>query len=556
MKSFDKSKTAVKGTAKPETALVDEVYAMFDEYREKYQNEWQRMNACEKTYMGKHWEDIGTEAGEPAPVTNVVQSTVENISADLMDNFPEAIVMPETPDDEGIAMVVEQIVKQNHDASAYIKDYKKLAHDLLVCGYMVQEVGYDTTLNNGIGGAFVRHVAANNIMVDPMAMDIQDGRAVIKFTGIPKKTLDKRYPEHAPFASDRYAVEGETVAKDPVFVRDMDEMAVLIEYWNREFDPDTQRYSVHMCKIACGKLLEDSRGVKPEGYYAHGKYPFVVTPLFERKGSPLGMGLVDMYGERQKTADKMDQIILKNAFMASHVKMLVSNASGFDERDLRDWRKEVHVGESLNGIKWFETPPLPPYIFQYVESMRQDIKDESGSNDFSRGTTGGGVTAASAIAALQEASGKRSRMAGRQMHEAFKEAVRLEIETEREFNILPRKVVVTRDGQQQVLTFESELMNRQTERGNNEPIEFFVSIKVQRENRWTVMAHNELILQMMQLEAITREQALELMQFEGKESVLKHSKEQANPEAVAQQQMQSEIGGLPPPDIMAAEQMM
>lgn len=132
-----------------------------------------------------------------------------------------------------------------------------------------------------------------------------------------------------------------------------------------------------------------------------------MTALYPRRGSCLGFGLVDMFENQQLYSDKLDQIVLKNALMASHNKLLVTGASGFDIDDLRDWSKEVHRGENLNGVTWFSTAPLPGYILDYIRSMRNGIKEESGANDFSRGMATGGVTAASAIAALQEMSSKR-----------------------------------------------------------------------------------------------------------------------------------------------------
>lgn len=234
-----------------------------------------------------------------------------------------------------------------------------------------------------------------------------------------------------------------------------------------------------------------------------------------------------MFETQQLYSDKLDQIVLKNALMASKNKLLVTNASGFDVDDLRDWSKEVHTGESLNGITWFSTPPLPAYITNYIQLIRAGIKEESGANDFSRGTTNSGVTAASAIAALQEMSAKRSRMAARQMHASYKDAVRMEIEVEREYNLLPREVMISKDGKQVKATFESSKLFRKTRLGNTVPIEFMVSIKVQKENRWTQMAHNELIMQMVKLGVIKPDEAVELMQFEGRESILSRIKKAA-----------------------------
>ena len=77
-----------------------------------------------------------------------------------------------------------------------------------------------------------------------------------------------------------------------------------------------------MLKLAGGVLLEDSARQRPEGYYAHGEYPFVVTSLYPRRGSCLGFGLVDMFENQQLYSDKLDQIVLKNALMARGIEVL------------------------------------------------------------------------------------------------------------------------------------------------------------------------------------------------------------------------------------------
>lgn len=560
---LDKMGLEKKRKAAPEEReLISRIYSLFEEFRSAYGAEWERQESNDRLYRGDHWEEVWTEdPNEPRPTTPIIQSTVENVKADLMDNFPEAIIQPENPQDEQVAKVVEALIKQNHDASSYNKEYKKSAHDLLVIGWTAQEVGYDPLLNNGIGGAYIRHVDAHNILFDPQCSDIQDGRAVIKVASRTVQWLEQQYPQFAgEFAGDEY-----TLQQDKELTYDQTKSVLLLEYWWREFDPDTQRFKVHMAKAAGRKLLEDSREQKPEGYFAHGQYPFVVTTLFPRKGSALGYGFADMLGDQQRYSDKLDQIVLKNAYMASRIKLLVSRNSGIDEADIRDWSREYIEGDQIGdtSIRWFQTSPLPQYILQYIENIRQSIKEESGANDFSRGNTASGVTAASAIAALQEASSKRSRMAARQMHEAYKDAVRLEIEVEREFNTLPREVLLTIDGEQQVATFESAMLEKQGQYGNRIPMEFFISIKVQRENRWSQMAQNELVLQMVQLQVIPPSQAVELMVFEGREAILtkmRQQPQQMNPEEAAaieeqmqlqaaQEQMNSQMQQMPTPDM-------
>lgn len=505
-----KSKTVALPNAEP-------IYRLFDEYRNAYTAEWERLEKCQRIYRGEHWYGVPeNDPGEPRPVTPVIQSTIENVRADLMDQFPQAVITADEPQYGEIAELITAAIKENHLRTGYAREYAKLTHDLLVGGYMVQEVGFDPALNNGLGGAFLRHVDPRSIMFDPLCADIADSRAVFKFVSHPRAWFKQRYPKQ------EQDMNADSLLLKPVHdsyltVSDNDSI-MLIECWQREYDPDTGRYSIHMTKFAGGVVLENSRTAKPEGYYRHGEYPFVVTTLFPRKGSCLGFGFVDMFENQQLYSDKLDQIVLKNALMASHNKLLVTGASGFDVDDLRDWSKEVHRGENLNGVTWFSTAPLPGYIISYIQSMREGIKEESGANDFSRGSTSGGVTAASAIAALQEMSSKRSRMAARSVHSAFEQAVRQEIEVEREFCIFPRKLYSVGKAKKSGVLTSSDLMKK-TGLGNDLPIEFSVTVKVQRENSFSVAAHNELMLAMLKAGMITPDIALEMMMFDGKEQV-------------------------------------
>ncbi|MDR0840803.1 MAG: hypothetical protein LBN26_05385 [Christensenellaceae bacterium] len=523
------------------------VYELFHEFCAAYGAEWARLNKCERLYHGDHWHGIPeTDRGEPRPATPIIQSTIENMRADLMDSYPEAIIVADDPAYAEAAELLSAAVKENHTRGGYSREYGKLTHDLLVGGYMVQETGYDPLQNGGLGGAFIRQVDPRGIVLDPLCDDVQDCRAIFKFRPYPRAWFEQHYPGQAA------AMDADSPAlrplRDALLAPTDAESILLLECWQREYDAEQGRCQVHMQKLAGGVLLEDSRGLKPEGYFAHGEYPFVLTSLYPRKGSCLGYGLVDMFERTQLYSDKLDQIVLKNALMASHNKLLVTGASGFDVGDLRDWSKEVHKGENLNGVTWFPTAPLPAYLVGYVQAMRESIKQESGVNDFSRGMTSGGVTAASAIAALQEMSSKRSRMAARAIYDAFEMAVRQEIEVEREFCTLERSVLPQGGARR---AFCGKLMQRKTALGNWVPLEFSVSVKVQRENRFAVAAHNELMLSLVRLGMLTPDIGMELMLFDGKAQAQALMQKKLA-EFAAQAQSEAKGDGAPSP--IAADQ--
>jgi hypothetical protein len=562
----DASQAAPRELDDPE--LVSRAYALLTEYESAYAGELKRLEKCELYYKNKHWDEITKkDENEPRPVTPALHSAIESAKSELMDRYPQATILPETPDDNEITEIVSAVIRQNHDSAHYKKEYARLVHDLLVSGYCVQEVGYDVRANRGLGGAFIRWVDVFNIMFDPQATeDIQDSRAVIKVIPRTIDWLEYEYPHY----KGQFATESQIKARDPQVTFDGTKSALMLEYWWREFVPDMYEgvggYRVHMAQIAGKKLLGDSRIQKPNGYFTDGEYPFVLTYMFERKGSPLGHGMVDVHGDQQLMADKLDQQVAVNAVLASKMKLLVTEACGFDADDLRDFGKQVHKGESLSGITWFQTPALPDYLLTYIGSMRQGMYETSGANDVSQGNMNAGVTSARAIMSLQQASNKRMRSLSDRFMDDFKRCVRKEVEAEREFNVLPREVVVKHDKVTRRAKFESGILRRKTESGVDVPIEFEISIKVEVENKWSTEIHNSFITECVKTGILTPQQGFELVIIEGKDAIISKMNETPQPsdpaQLVEQQamdqagQQQAQLAGqvqqMQPPDAVLA----
>lgn len=491
-------------------------YALFREFYDASAGERARIAKCEKLYRGEHWFDVPVEDGkEPRPVTPVIHSSIENVRADLEDYIPEAVITADSAGWDELASALTKVVREDHINCAYDEEFRKVTHDLLVSGYAVQEVGFDEKAAGGMGSAFIRHADVSSVLFDPVTADIQDGRAVFKFARRTREWMKQHYPDAAESLSDEglYA----DIGADGLLAPRFDKSVTLIECWERVFSAKTEKYSVHMLKMAGGTILEDSREHYPDGIFAHGKYPFVVTALFPRKGSPLGYGIADMFETAQRYSDKLDQIVMKNAMLASHNKLLLTGASGFDADDLRDWSKEVHKGDNLNGVTWFSTAPLPPYLISYIADMRSMIKEDSGANEWSRGMTNYGVTSGTAISALQERSSKRARMAAKSLHSAFREAVGMELELEREFALGLRcaKIYIDRldpEGAARAEKAAREMMNMKSM-----PVSIRVTVKVQKETGFSAIAHNDTVFRLVDAGMITPEVGLELIVFEGKE---------------------------------------
>lgn len=492
------------------------LYELFREFYDAYAGERARQRKCESIYRGEHWFDVPVnDPNEPRPVTPVIHSAIENVRADLDEYVPEAVVTADNNAYNELAETLTRVIRENHLNCAYDEEYRALTHDLLVCGWGVQEIGYDPSAEGGMGSAYVRHIDAGTILFDPLVTDIQDGRAVFKFTRRTREWFGSHYPDKAEkLNEDGVHMD---VEEDGLLTPRYDRSVMLIECWLREFDAKKQKYRVHMIKMAGGQILEDSRRAFPEGLYRHGRYPFVVTALFPRKGSALGYGFVDMYETSQRYSDKLDQMVMKNALLSSHNKLLITGASGFDPDDLRDWSKEVHKGDNLNGVTWFQTAPLPAYLIQYIADMRDSIKEESGANEWSRGMTNYGVTSGTAISALQEKSSKRARMAAKSLHTAFRRAVEQELELERQFALGLRCIKTYIDRSDPEGAMRADAAAREVMNMEDMPISIRVTVKVQKETGFSAIAHNDTVFRLVETGMITPQVGLELIVFEGKE---------------------------------------
>ena len=493
-------------------AFVKKAYRLFDEF---YKGTLEFRMKCaenEEFYRANHWSGIGKrESDEPQPVTPVIFSTLEGMLGDIMDNYPEPILLAQEEGDEELAAELDDIIKYILKRRKYRTVYRNKTRSALKKGVSVQEVFWDNSMYGGLGDANIREWDIMNFLWDLKYEDVQEGRAVFKFGFYEKEWFRARYPRQIEnFCHDGYTRQGYLGEKN-----DSDDI-MLMEYWYRKYDAKSDTHSVHMAKIAGNTLLEKSEEALPEGMYAHGRYPFIVEPLYPLAGQPVGLGMIDVFKNLQMYADKLDQIILKNTLMSSKVKLLVNKNAEIDEEVLLDWSSEVVRGGRIDesSVRWFQPAPLSGYVLTHFNSKLSAIKEESGQNIFSRGEGGKGITAASAILALQEAGNKRSRMLNDQLFDGFEEMVRMVISVVCENYTEERRFRIRGEGGARTAVFGKKNMDIDAYE------DFDVSVNVQQATPYKTLYQNELALQLLGTGIIEGEDAIRMMTFEGKERIL------------------------------------
>ena len=176
-----------------------------------------------------------------------------------------------------------------------------------------------------------------------------------------------------------------------------------------------------------------------------------------------------------------------------------------------------------------QTAGLQGNSLSYRNSRIEELKEISGNRDMTQGGTAGGVTAASAIAALQEAGSKLSRDMLKSAYRAFAKECYLIIELMRQFYDEERIFRITgKGGESEFVRFSGEVLRARpakvvggVELGSREPV-FDIVVSAEKKSTFSRLSQNETAKECYQLgffAPANADAALEMMDFEGIEKV-------------------------------------
>lgn len=505
-------------------------------YKQGKANLEARIRENERWYKLRHWEmaERGSNPGDPEPTSAWLLNSIANKHADAMDNIPEPVVLPREEGDRANAEVLSAIVPVIMERQDFEDVYSKHWWRKLRSGTGVYGTFWDKTLENGLGDIAVKDVDLMSLYWEPGQDDIQLSRNVFYTTLMDNDLLVQRWPELDGRLGSN-AEQAEYIHDESI--DNSDKSCVVDWYYKLAVGGRTV---LHYCKF-CGDAVlyasEDDPACAETGYYAHGKYPFVMDTLFPVEDSPAGFGWLDVCKDPQLYIDKLNQVILKNAVWGSRPRFFVRNDGGVNEAEYADTSKDfVHYkgGDPRDSIMPIEVQALSPIYATVLANKVDELKETSGNRDFSQGGTSGGVSAASAIAALQEAGSKLSRDMLTSSYRAYKQVCYLVIELIRQFYDERRTFRITgANGAEQYVAFSGQQIAMRpqgsdfgVDMGMVLPV-FDIEVRAQKRSAYSTLAQNEMAKEFYAAGFFNPEMAdqalacLEMMDFEGKAQVVK-----------------------------------
>ena len=522
----------------------------------------QRIIDNEQFWKLRHWEQMekegqGGNSGDPQPASGWLVNCILSKHADAMDCYPAPTVLPREPDDRQEAQRLSRILPVVLKKNQFKRTYSSAWWYKLKSGCAVYGVFWDGTKLGGLGDISVKRMDLLNLFWEPGVTDIQDSAHFFSTELVDNGKLLAEYPQlegklgRGNFTLSRYlyddtvdtsnkslvvdwyyhtSVEGRKVLQYCKYVGE----TVLYATENDTVQPtETQLMGADengrpvMGQVPCGPSMAQ------RGWYDHGKYPFVFDVLFPEEGTPCGYGYIDLCKSPQKQIDLMNQAILKNTLANATPRFFIRSDGAVNENEYADWtRPFVHTNGNLgsDSIAPIRAGSLDSVYVAILNNKIGEMKETAGNRDVANGGTASGVTAGTAIAALQESSGKLSRNMIDDGYEAFADVVTLCIELIRQFYELPRQFrLLGAMGTEEFVSYDrSGLLPRVMDDGVNVSYrvpEFDLEIGAERESPYRTAEANQLALQLFQMGFFREDLAdqalrcLELMEFKNKDQL-------------------------------------
>lgn len=513
---------------------VEKATALLKKYKESKTNLENRIIDNEQWFKMRHWEQLRNSTGEENASAWLFNS-IANKHADAMDNYPSISILPREQSDRRAAEILSQVLPVIFERNGFEKIYSDCWWYKLKAGTAVYGIFWNPRKNNGLGDIEIKHIDILNLFWEPGIKDIQKSKNIFHVELMDNDVLVSLYPQLSGKLGNGGMEISKYVYDDTV---DTSEKSAVVDRYYKIIRNGVE--IVHYCKFCNGELLyasENDPYYKETGFYDHGKYPFVFDTLFVEEGTPCGFGYIDIMKDAQKQIDMLSNALVKNAEMATTPRYFINSAGAVNEEEFADWSNSfVHVSGSNLGddsIREIRLSGIPEIYLGILNSKIDELKETSGNRDFSQGGVSSGVTAASAIAALQEAGSKLTRDMVKSGYRAYSELNTIAIELIRQFYDEPRFFrILGENGSEQFISYDNSSIRFNSSMGGlngeisiRKPI-FDVKVCAEKSSPFSKISQNELALQLynagifnpeMRSQAIM---AVSMMDFEGKSTLL------------------------------------
>ena len=484
----------------------------------------QKIIANEEFWKLRQWNYMNNgEQDDFKPATAWLWSCIQSRYSDAMDSYPTCNFQPRQKDDRAEATMLSTIIPIILEQNRYEDVYSDVVWYTLKHGGSVQGIFWDGSKHNGLGDISIKKIDFINIFWESGITDIQESRNLFTTELVANDILEQRYPQ----CKGRLGSNTITLAKylydDEV---DTSDKSVVVDWYYHTYvnGKKTLQYVKYVGDVVLyateneitrpEKVVPDpetgipltitmGESMAERGLYDHAMYPFVTMSLYPIEGSICGYGLTDIGRDTQIQIDKLNKAFIDNAVIGATPRYFIKSDGAVNEEEYADISKKlIHVEGNLGeeNIRPVDTKPLEGNYLNFLTQKIDEMKFITSNQDAGNGIAPSGVTAGSAISALQESAGKNARSSNKTFHRAYRDVCYQIVELIRQFYETPRTFRINPDGMsEQFIDFDNSGLKPQPQMMMGQDMglrlpEFDIDVTTEKANPYKKMEINELAL--------------------------------------------------------------
>lgn len=426
--------------------LTEKLFEKAKKHKSKYDEKW---NDFYNMFRGRQWKEQ-RPSYRHSEVINLIFREIQSSVPIILDSRPKFDFLPMEPSDIEFAEIMNQVCEADWLRYNWLAQLTETVFDANIIGTGIGSMDFDPKAEDGIGAPIHESEDPFYHFPDPSARNFNHRMKYhIKAEPMCIDEIKAKWPNGKYVKSDVINIaQMDVFDKDKVRVSSPTQARVIADqsqqydgsgesqalvitlYLDGEYEIDEKaeesvqddgtldikyvkfkKYPKGRKIVVANKVVLESSEREDED----GKIPFARLQNYVNQRQFWGISDVEQLESPQKVFNKLVSFALDVLTLMGNPIWKVGAASGVDTDNLFNQPGLIVEADDISQIQREEGVQLQPYVLQLIDRLKAWFDDVSGNNDVSRGARPEGITAASAIQSLQEASQIRIRQKSRNL---------------------------------------------------------------------------------------------------------------------------------------------
>jgi hypothetical protein len=386
--------------------------------RQRKDNEWRELDAFDR---GDQWQDKGNmPSWIPKPSTNYVNHVKKMKTGELLvDNYLGEL-KPLAPEQADNIFLLQKSYEQLWEKLNVRYHIQEVIRTSRLLGTGIIYIGWDENYLGGTRGhlyqgeIMITPIEPSTFFVDPQAFDLEEALYCGTYT---RTTVDhikadtsidsaskKKFVENRKnnsYASEDQATRGEIYARD--YSSYQEDVVDLITFYEKVANEEGG-FTINVTYIADGIIIKEVKGIRPN------VFPFVILHQYKTRQDFWGISDCQLILPNVKMINKIQSIIGTLATLYQNPQKIVYEGAGIDPRIVSKYGNAyglVYLSKHpdlQNVIRNVDVADIPVALMNYIEFLKNDIKEFTGLTEVSQGQSAGSIQTSAGVQSLIERS--------------------------------------------------------------------------------------------------------------------------------------------------------